>query len=153
MAAVYVKFICLLLVLLFSSAWLSSAHEAAEDDAAMSTEKKGVVDSVLNGNVATRNEIGGKKMIPRKVIVKRVEIKGNEALAETIKISSENQETVAGKSGNKGKKKKKKKKNAAVNEESKPRVSNIPEQLNNEAGFVAFSADYHSPRHHPPKNN
>lgn len=22
-----------------------------------------------------------------------------------------------------------------------------------DAGFVAFNADYHEPRHHPPKNN
>lgn len=27
------------------------------------------------------------------------------------------------------------------------------QKLNVEAGFVAFTADYHVPKHHPPRNN
>lgn len=79
-------------------------------------------------------------MVPRKLIVKREAIKGSGELAESLTISSANQEiAAAGKSG------KKKNKGVDQNEGSK--------QLNNEGGFVAFSADYHAPRHHPPKNN
>lgn len=34
-------------------------------------------------------------------------------------------------------------------------VSNFSDEVLDEssAGFVAFNADYHAPRHHPPKNN
>lgn len=31
---------------------------------------------------------------------------------------------------------------------------NLPDEVDeHQSGFVAFNADYHAPRHHPPKNN
>lgn len=36
---------------------------------------------------------------------------------------------------------------------NKQRVSRFPQDKVYEAGFVAFDADYHEPRHHAPKNN
>lgn len=40
------------------------------------------------------------------------------------------------------------------NMDYKPSVGHyFSEEIDNDAGFVAFSADYHTPRHHPPKNN
>ncbi|KAJ9140614.1 hypothetical protein P3X46_031242 [Hevea brasiliensis] len=107
MAAVPARFICFLLVFLFSSASSQEGKNAI------------LFDNIFSLDVAA---VSTEKVI--------------------------NYFFMAEKSGNNGKKKK-----AVVNGGSKPSFSHIPEQLNNEAGFVAFSSDYHAPRHHPPKNN
>ncbi|KAG8639035.1 hypothetical protein MANES_14G091400v8 [Manihot esculenta] len=111
-------FICIFLVVMFISA------SSQEDVADVWTEKE----RVLYG---TKNEIGGRKMVPSKVTVKRVEIEGNETLPESLKTWSTENHAVAEKSGNN---EKKKKKNGAVNGGN-------------------LNADYHPPRNHPPKNN
>lgn len=40
-------------------------------------------------------------------------------------------------------------------EYNQSRVGHFPEdhEVDGAAGFVAFNADYHAPKHHPPKNN
>lgn len=87
------------------------------------------------------NKIRGRKMGAN--IVKRPDIKGD--IEGTSKMSSANQ--VTGKDGAKGNK-------GVMNVGNKRNVGQFSEEVNDhKAGFVAFNADYHAPRHHPPKNN
>ncbi|XP_025012354.2 uncharacterized protein LOC112534050 [Ricinus communis] len=158
--AVTLRFImCLLLAVhLFSAAWGDTNAYALEDEEDFfSTEKNVPVDGIPNGSVATKSEIRGRKMIQNKVIIKRVEIRGSGAAAHG-ETASENK-AVAGKLGSKGNNinsKNNKEEPMIGGGTSKGSISHFPHKsMNNEAaaGFVAFSADYHAPRHHPPKNN
>lgn len=66
----------------------------------------------------------------------------HDAVGGTSMFSSSNQ--VAGKCGSE--------ENNGLNFECKKSFSHFSEGVD-EAGVVAFNADYHAPRHHPPKNN
>lgn len=79
-------------------------------------------------NVA-ENEIGGRKMAVQKV-----------------KEHGAGTGQAAGKWGSKMEHKQ------SVGHYFSPEVHDVDDD-DEDAGFVAFSADYHPPRHHPPKNN
>ncbi|KAL9401926.1 hypothetical protein Peur_005775 [Populus x canadensis] len=135
MAASPVKFTCLLLLLLFTSAWLNSAraHPTVEVDT-FSSERI-IVDG--DGMVTTSiKKIGGRKM------VRAHNIKSNVAHGGTSRISSANDQVV-GKYGYE---------REVMDIGNKRNGGRFPEGVK-ESGFVAFNADYHEPRHHPPKNN
>ncbi|KAJ6910485.1 root meristem growth factor 3-like isoform X2 [Populus alba x Populus x berolinensis] len=95
-----------------------------------------------DGMVTTSiKKIGGRKVV-RAHNIKRPEIKGNVAHGGTSRISSANDQ-VAGKYGHEGE---------VMDIGNKRNGGRFPEGVK-ESGFVAFNADYHEPRHHPPKNN
>ncbi|KDP31415.1 hypothetical protein JCGZ_11791 [Jatropha curcas] len=133
MASLSMKFICLALVLLLTSACLFTAHAhgVVEDDAVSSTEKEEEV-------FVTGSGIGGRKLM---VDNKRVDTEGiNAGVGVTGNPNwTANEELHAKETGNKRKWQKK--------------PTHLPKTVKQEDGFVAFSADYHAPRHHPPKNN
>ncbi|KAJ6322139.1 hypothetical protein OIU77_012089 [Salix suchowensis] len=138
MAALPIKFTCLLLVLLFISAWFSStanAHPTVEVD--NSSSERIAVDG--DGMATTSIEmIGGRKALGAHSI-KRPDIKGNAAPGGT----SSADDRVVGKYGYE---------REVMNIGNKRNGGRFSEGMK-ESGFVAFNADYHEPRHHPPKNN
>ncbi|CAK7326429.1 unnamed protein product [Dovyalis caffra] len=104
----------------------------------------GVVDG---DGIATTSikRIGGRKMVLAPSGIKRSDIKGNGALGGTSKISSANDQAVGKYVYELGKK-------VTSIGRNKGNGSRFSEGIN-DSGFVAFNADYHQPRHHPPKNN
>jgi hypothetical protein len=84
----------------------------------------------------TDKRIEGRKMAAGNVHVKKVLEKKEDGHAVVGRKPS-NMSSEEGKRGS----------NVGYN---KQRVSRFPQD---QAGFVAFDADYHEPRHHPPKNN
>uniref|UniRef100_A0A7N2LCV7 Uncharacterized protein n=1 Tax=Quercus lobata TaxID=97700 RepID=A0A7N2LCV7_QUELO len=139
------KFGCLLFVLL-STSLLSLAHSTIDDNAA--TELiAGTSSKVLLGEfkaaTASTNILGirGRKMAIANVM-KPEKKNEHDAVGGTSMISSSNQ--VAGKCGGE--------ENNGSNFECKKSFSHFSEGVD-EAGVIAFNADYHAPRHHPPKNN
>ena len=82
--------------------------------------------------------IGGRKAL-RAHSIKRPDIKGNVAPGGT---SSAN-DRVVGKYGYE---------REVMDTGNKRNGGRFSEGIK-ESGFVAFNADYHEPRHHPPKNN
>ncbi|KAG6765791.1 hypothetical protein POTOM_029848 [Populus tomentosa] len=140
MAASPMKFTCLLLLLLFTGASLNSAHAHPTVEADTFSSERIAVDG--DGMVTTSiKKIGGRKVV-RAHNIKRPEIKGNVAQGGTSRISSANDQ-VAGKYGYEGE---------VMDIGNKRNGGRFPEGVK-ESGFVAFNADYHEPRHHPPKNN
>jgi hypothetical protein len=67
------------------------------------------------------------------------------AVQGTSMVSGSNQ--VAGKYESEGNS------STGSNLDCKKSFSRVSEEVVDEAGFVAFNADYHAPRHHSPKNN
>ncbi|KAL0003596.1 hypothetical protein SO802_011157 [Lithocarpus litseifolius] len=139
------KFGCFLFVLL-STALLSLAHSTIDDNAA--TELiAGTSSKVLLGEVkaatASTNILGirGRKMAIANVM-KPEKKNEHDAVGGTSMISSSNE--VAGKCGSE--------ENYGSNFECEKSFSHFSEGVD-EAGVIAFNADYHAPRHHPPKNN
>ncbi|KAJ6726444.1 ROOT MERISTEM GROWTH FACTOR 2 [Salix purpurea] len=139
MAALPIKFTCLLLFLLFISAWFSSANAhptAVEVD--NSSSERIAVDG--DGMATTSIEmIGGRKALGAHSI-KRPDIKGNAAVPAGTSSANDR---VAGKYGYE---------REVMDIGNKRNGGRFSEEMK-ESGFVAFNADYHEPRHHPPKNN
>ncbi|KAJ6689733.1 hypothetical protein OIU85_006084 [Salix viminalis] len=140
MAASPIKFTCLLLSLLFISAWFSStvnAHPTVEVD--NSSSERIAVDG--EGMVTTSIEmIGGRKALGAHSM-KRPDIKGNAAPGGTASSANDR---VVGKYGYE---------REVMDIGNKRNGSRFSEGMKESSGFVAFNADYHEPRHHPPKNN
>ncbi|OMO72218.1 hypothetical protein COLO4_27777 [Corchorus olitorius] len=113
-----------LLILLLCTAWISIG-QATQGGIPVSSD-------LAVTSAATNNK--------RMVIINRKLLK-RDAEGSTSKFSSTNS-----KCGNK---------NLAAGgcEQSVTHFSNEVEDNHDQSGFVAFNADYHAPRHHPPKNN
>ncbi|KAK2635972.1 hypothetical protein Ddye_030764 [Dipteronia dyeriana] len=141
------------LVLLMFTACFSSAHahQDGDGDAEVYTTfsmGKGVVDE-KTATIATKQIVGGRRMSP---VVKEInpenlkESSSTSAAIERTPISSTSSHSFAGICDGKVKE------NAIY---CKKTVSHnhISHEDVDDKGFVAFDADYHAPRHHPPKNN
>ncbi|KAI9170113.1 hypothetical protein LWI28_022781 [Acer negundo] len=148
------KFITGFLVLLVFTAWFSTAHAHqdgdGDGDAEFSTtfsKGKGVLDEET-ATIATKGIVGGRKMSPVVKERKPENVKESSSAAiERTSISSTSSHSFAGKCHD-----------GKVKENSiycKKTVSHnhISHEDVDDKGFVAFNADYHAPRHHPPKNN
>ncbi|KAH7516160.1 hypothetical protein FEM48_Zijuj10G0105700 [Ziziphus jujuba var. spinosa] len=102
---------------------------SAPDRSIPDINRKGLKEVVSYATNVAENEIGGRKMAVQKV-----------------KEHGAGTGQAAGKWGSKMEHKQ------SVGHYFSPEVHDVDDD-DEDAGFVAFSADYHPPRHHPPKNN
>ncbi|XP_042978452.1 uncharacterized protein LOC122309149 [Carya illinoinensis] len=159
----HMKFVCLSLVLISCTAWLPSLAHPSQDTKAAGREvmsasvssAKCLLEDERAATACTNKKIKGRKMQAAmgNNIVKQGQKKEHGAVAgrrTTSNISSSNQvdgkyeadHEEAGKNGS-----------TSHVEHERQNVYRSSEQIDEAAGFVAFNADYHAPRHHPPKNN
>ncbi|KAK3222757.1 hypothetical protein Dsin_009782 [Dipteronia sinensis] len=153
------KFItCFLVLLMFTVCFsIAHAHQVFEtffsdgdgDDAEVATtfsKGKGVVYEEA-ATISTKRIVGGRKM---SLVVKErnpENVKESSSAAiERTSISSTSSHSFAGKCDGKVKEN-------AIYCKKTVSHSHISHEDVDDKGFVAFSADYHAPRHHPPKNN
>ncbi|XVE91691.1 hypothetical protein REPUB_Repub01dG0032400 [Reevesia pubescens] len=148
MAAERVTLITCILILLLFATWISfaQARQAGRGIPADSNHKtvstgKGLLAGERVGTAATNkiNSLGGRKMVDRQMKEQKdVKMIGGVGGRSSSKFSSTNS-----KCGN----------NLGCHDQQI--VNHFSDEVDdhNQSGFVAFNADYHAPRHHPPKNN
>lgn len=110
-----------------------------------------IVDQEFMANAATASTInhyrfGGRKMALHKVM-RLANVQAQGAIGSNLKDSTGSNNQVEEKMFCR-KKKRGDKKKAKCNQ-----TVRFSAEIDEAAGFVAFSADYRAPRHHPPKNN
>ncbi|KAJ7943284.1 root meristem growth factor 2 [Quillaja saponaria] len=142
---VIMRFACLVLVLLSTTACLSTAqvHQGSEINVVSNMKARRVTTIV-------GNTLGGRKMAVNNV--KPENLKGNGAGSGAVEGNLKNlksKQQVVGKTG---------KCESTKSDDCKKNLSLSSHSFSenhddDDAGFVAFNADYHAPRHHPPKNN
>ncbi|XP_018818536.2 uncharacterized protein LOC108989411 isoform X2 [Juglans regia] len=165
------KFVCLLLVLISSTttARLSLAHPSQDTKLAAGKEAANAIVSSAKGlledeswavTACTNKKIKGRKMqtMGRNNIGtqdhQKKEHAGAVAGRTTSNIPSSNQVAGKYKGHEEGKNGGSNSSSSSSVEHDEQNVYRSSEQIDDEAaGFVAFNADYHEPRHHPPKNN
>ncbi|XP_041011247.1 uncharacterized protein LOC121255015 [Juglans microcarpa x Juglans regia] len=166
------KFVCLLLVLISSTtAWLSLAHPSrvSKDTKAAGKEAANASVSSAKGLLEDESWPVSTAFTNKKIIKgRRMQAMGNNIVKQdrkkehagavagrrtTSNISSSNQ--VGGKyEGHEEGYENGGSTSSSSSVEHEQNVYRSSEQIDDEAaGFVAFNADYHEPRHHPPKNN
>ncbi|CAB4295445.1 unnamed protein product [Prunus armeniaca] len=163
---------CLLLFVLVSAAsiWGMSAHPlhqlggntAVTKINDVSTVRGQDIDEMVSPSTSTATKedtkIGGRKMGALHKVVRlekefKVEVDAVSGRKSNSKTASSSSSELEGKSPRRSHEA-----NTIGNGESRQSSSvkgGVDHDHNDEysAGFVAFSQDYHSPRHHPPKNN
>ncbi|KAL5759301.1 hypothetical protein ACOSP7_017826 [Xanthoceras sorbifolium] len=137
-----IKFITGLFSLLMFTALFSIVRAQQDGDAdavvAIVSKGKGVLDEGT-ATVATKQIVGGRKLSPIFKVRKPEKFKESSAAISTTATHK-----FAGKCAGKDMS------NASY---CKTSVNHHFSQDVDDKGFVAFNADYHAPRHHPPKNN
>ncbi|KAK2635970.1 hypothetical protein Ddye_030762 [Dipteronia dyeriana] len=145
------KFITAFLVILMFAAGfsISHAHQDGDGDSEVSTtfsKGKGVVDEET-ATIATKQIVGGRKMSP--VVKERNPENMKESSGSAIErtpISSTSSHSLAGICDGKLKEN-------AIDCKKTVSHNHISHEDVDDKGCVAFDADYHAPRHHPPQNN
>ncbi|KAK9276073.1 hypothetical protein L1049_005604 [Liquidambar formosana] len=139
---VHIRSACLLLVLVVT-VWHSIAYThqdenaAAIEHSAVLTRKEPVDRRILTATGARDKRLGGRKMVVDSVTKPEKVISGSGANGGTSKSSSATH--LVGK--------------CDLECEQGVKSSLLPDEEVDAAGFVAFTADYHSPQQHPPTNN
>ncbi|KAA8529291.1 hypothetical protein F0562_033910 [Nyssa sinensis] len=108
-----------------------------EECNAVSTGEELLEDVPITDTAARENSLKGRKMEVN-YVKKPEKVKANTASRGTSKVSSAAQKL---------------KVERASNVKGKQGAKTLHSEEVDVSGFVAFNEDYHSPKHHPPKNN